>query len=71
MKLDEEKLAAATTGIGKSLKRDTSGVAGLEAQQVTSSLSSTLKSLEPPPVVYENQLQVYEGEVRNHIKVEQ
>lgn len=27
--------------------------------------------MELPPPVYESQLQVYEGEVRNHIKVEQ
>ena len=30
-----------------------------------------MKSLEQPPPAYESQLQVYEGEVRNHIKVEQ
>lgn len=33
-------------------------------------LSSSLKSFEPPNE-YEQQLQLYEGEVRNHIKVEQ
>lgn len=50
MKLDEEKLAAATSGLAKQhvMKRDTSGV-----MEQNSSLSSTLKSLEPPPVVYE------------------
>ena len=36
-----------------------------------SSLSSTFKSLDLPPKEYEQQLQQYEFEVRNHIKVEQ
>ena len=34
-------------------------------------LSSTSKSIELPPKEYEQQLQLYEAEVRNHIKVEQ
>lgn len=38
---------------------------------MSSPLSSTIKSLDNPPSAYEQQLQVYEGEVRNHIKVEQ
>jgi hypothetical protein len=35
------------------------------------SLSSTFKSIDLPPKEYEQQLQQYEFEVRNHIKVEQ
>ena len=34
-------------------------------------LSSTFKSIDLPPKEYEQQLQQYEAEVRNHIKVEQ
>ena len=34
-------------------------------------LSSTFKSIDLPPKEYEQQLQLYEAEVRNHIKVEQ
>ena len=34
-------------------------------------LSSTFKSIEFPPKEYEQQLQQYEADVRNHIKVEQ
>ena len=34
-------------------------------------LSSTFKSLDLPPKEYEQQLQQYEAEVRNHIKTEQ
>ena len=33
-------------------------------------LSSTFKSIDLPPKEYEQQLQQYEAEVRNHIKVE-
>lgn len=32
-------------------------------------LSSTFKSIDLPPKEYEQQLQQYEAEVRNHIKV--
>jgi hypothetical protein len=34
-------------------------------------MSSTAKSIDLPPKEYETQLQAYEAEVRNHIKVEQ
>lgn len=34
-------------------------------------LSSTFKSIDLPPKEYEQQLQQYEAEVRNHIKVQQ
>jgi hypothetical protein len=34
-------------------------------------LSSTFKSIDLPPKEYEQQLQQYEAEVRNHIKTEQ
>ena len=34
-------------------------------------LSSTFKSIDLPPKEYEQQLQQYEAEVRNHIRVEQ
>ena len=34
-------------------------------------LSSTFKSIDLPPKEYELQLQQYEAEVRNHIKIEQ
>jgi hypothetical protein len=34
-------------------------------------LSSTFKSMDLPPKEYEAELQHYEGEVRNHIKIEQ
>ena len=34
-------------------------------------LSSTFKSIDLPPKEYEQQLQQYEADVRNHIKVEQ
>ena len=37
----------------------------------TSDFTSTFHSLDLPPEEYETQLQDYEAEVRNHIKVEQ
>ena len=37
----------------------------------TSEFTSTFHSIELPPEEYETQLQDYEAEVRNHIKVEQ
>lgn len=36
-----------------------------------SDFTSTFQSIDLPPKEYEQQLQQYEGEVRNHIKVEQ
>lgn len=36
-----------------------------------SDFTSTFQSLDLPPKEYEQQLQQYESEVRNHIKVEQ
>lgn len=36
-----------------------------------SDFTSTFQSLDLPPKEYETQLQVYENDVRNHIKVEQ
>ena len=81
MKLEEEKLAAASQPGGKKLKREASNSVLMDlqlqnqayqshSQLPQSSLSSTLKSLDPPPKEYENQLQLYEFEVRNHIKAE-
>ena len=37
----------------------------------TGGLSSTFKSIDLPPKEYEQQLQQYEAEVRNHIRVQQ
>ena len=34
-------------------------------------MQSTSKSIDLPPKEYELQLQLYEGELRNHIKMEQ
>lgn len=71
MKLDEDK------GDGnrgqKAMKRDLSDMSQISAkiQNGQTPLSSTTKSLDLPPKEYELLLQQYEGEVRNHIKVEQ
>ena len=73
MKIDDEKTG--DQGIGKSLKRDASEISNSQRshQRIPAGqtpLSSTTKSLDLPPKEYEQQLQQYEAEVRNHIKVE-
>lgn len=65
MKLDDDK-----TADPKSLKRDMSDISTFKRNDQTP-MSSTTKSLDLPPKEYEQQLQQYEAEVRNHIKVEQ
>lgn len=68
MKLDDDKGG----DLGKSLKRDASEISNsIIKRNDQTPLSSTTKSLDLPPKEYEQQLQQYEAEVRNHIKVEQ
>lgn len=57
------------TGCGNTNRtgRDHLGGKGLN----DTGLSSTFKSMDLPPKEYEAELQHYEGEVRNHIKIEQ
>lgn len=77
MKLEEEKTVGAAKedpqGESKKLTRKASSISGTSQQnlQQQTPLSSTSKSIELPPKEYEQQLQLYEAEVRNHIKVEQ
>ena len=76
MKLEEEKLVG--QGNQKKLRRDQSNGgstsmlldAQMQHQNPQSSFSSTQKSFDLPPKEVESQLQQYEFEVRNHIKVE-
>ena len=65
MKLEDEK---ETLNENKpKLKHDRFGVDNGAASEFT----STFQSIDLPPKEYEQQLQQYEAEVRNHIKVEQ
>ena len=73
MKLDEQRNPDATGDKdSKQLnhKPSITSTTGLEKLNETP-MSSTIKSLELPPKEYEQQLQLYESEVRNHIKCEQ
>ena len=45
--------------------------AGTQQNGAGSEFTSTYRSLDLPPEEYEQQLQDYEAEVRNHIKIEQ
>lgn len=60
MKFDDDK-----EGSGKEKER------GFGNEGAQSDFTSTFQSLDLPPKEYEQQLQQYESEVRNHIKVEQ
>ena len=71
MKLDDDKTGE--DRITKQLKRDASEISNSvisHKRNDQTPLSSTTKSLDLPPKEYEQQLQQYEAEVRNHIKVE-
>lgn len=61
---DEDKDNSKEGGRSYRLARDADGGAA-------SDFNSTFQSLDFPPKEYETQLQIYEGEVRNHIKAEQ
>lgn len=47
------------------------GRQGEDIEAARSDFSSTFQSIDFPPQEHEAQLQAYEAEVRNHIKVEQ
>lgn len=65
MKLDEEKEK------GNSRSNIMLGrMAGEGGGGAASEFTSTFQSIDLPPKEYEQQLQQYEAEVRNHIKVE-
>ena len=71
MKLDEQRNPEGGDKEAKLNKKPSlTSTTGLEKLNETP-LSSTIKSLDPPPKEYEAQLQLYESEVRNHIKCEQ
>ena len=65
MKLEDEKDGA------KEHSKGTHGFGQHGDNGAPSDFTSTFQSLDLPPKEYEQQLQQYESEVRNHIKVEQ
>ena len=66
MKLEDEKETLSDNK--PTLKRDRFGG---NDNGACSEFTSTFQSIDLPPKEYEQQLQQYEAEVRNHIKVEQ
>ncbi len=67
LRLEEEK----DSGSGKNKHGGGHGGRFDVNNGATSEFTSTFHSLDLPPEEYETQLQDYEAEVRNHIKVEQ
>lgn len=67
LRLEEEK----DSGSGKNKHGGGHGGRFDVNNGATSEFTSTFHSLDLPPEEYEQQLQDYEAEVRNHIKVEQ
>ena len=58
--------------MNSNLNSERNGVLGTGRNELNETgLSSTFKSIDLPPKEYELQLQQYEAEVRNHIKIEQ
>eukprot|EP00347_Sterkiella_histriomuscorum_P011989 403370320 len=70
MKLDDEKITGQGDKIQRISKKPSTSTAGYDQQNETPQ-SSTVRSLDFAPKEYETQLQLYESEVRNHIKCEQ
>eukprot|EP00347_Sterkiella_histriomuscorum_P000686 403374892 len=70
MKLDDEKITGQGDKIQRISKKPSTSTTGYDQQNETPQ-SSTVRSLDFAPKEYETQLQLYESEVRNHIKCEQ
>lgn len=63
--------SSAINGLDNLTYSNLNSVRGGQDKLNDTGLSSTFKSIDLPPKEYEQQLQQYEAEVRNHIKVEQ